>query len=287
MRTSAVQGVASAQPDEGKGIVVTTRNQGPIDAAQAVEAARIQTIYGLGVKALARGDLTEAEKHFDAVLSAMPNSLIVLEQLATIYDRTGRSDLAIDAYRKIVSGSERSQSSSAVDPIVLARYGDLLAASGDKTAAAKVYRLAVAVPSMEDVVPQPRENGFDCLRGAAHARASIQAIRTGNAELALKWAKSSLDADGESWAALYHAAYILRANGKREEAFAAMRRAEELAVGKDKELVRQRARDSGLSDDVTVSVFRSGSPPRTLRFTRSQYERREALRKAEEARFRE
>jgi tetratricopeptide (TPR) repeat protein len=84
--------------------------QGQLDSSAAAfqRASRIAATageghYGLGVVALARGDPIAAEGSFSAALAAGPRNNNALYQLGFLWEKQGRRDDALDAYRRVLA----------------------------------------------------------------------------------------------------------------------------------------------------------------------------------------
>ena len=162
--------------------------------------------YLAGYLAFQAGDLTEAQRQFQAALTDWPGSYLAIAGLARTRAAQGASEDAIGLYQKAIA--------IVPQPEFLAALGDLYVLGGDSAGAAAQYNLVRVIAGLASVQAQVYNRQlvlFDANHGDDVANALVLAQR----ELATR--KDVYGWDAYAWA--------LYANGRYADAWAAMRNA--------------------------------------------------------------
>jgi tetratricopeptide (TPR) repeat protein len=196
-------------------------------------------------------DYALAERLYEEVIDLVPTNPFEHVHLARLYDRMGRGRDALKKYRTVVKGSPGAWSSLQSDPSLLARYGDLCSKFGPVAEAATAYMSAVE--SSDNRVGQngiqiaPPDRTLLGLRAAAHVAAGAKFRGQGDVGNALREYDLALAALPNWWVALtFRGEQRALRVGMEALARSDFARAESLATGADRELVRKSAKLHGV-----------------------------------------
>lgn len=242
---------------------------------QLREEAAYQKAWTAATEAHRKGDFAQARRHFEAVRKLRPNDSLASLKLADVYSKLGSPKKALAAYEEAFRPKNGLGSlGTAARPDVYVRYGNLLEASGNRSRALDMYWNALAFPLPGDPVGyKPRNDSFASVKSAAHLRAGLDIVQTGSGTDGLQEMERAIAADRQAWRTYFQYGVHL-AGSRHRDGMAALDKAERLAPPEEKALARDRRRQLGLVDEVTVFSYQPDGTSKTVRLSRAEYEKR-------------
>lgn len=150
MRRESGSGDLVKQGDANSAVVAVPPGLDTLPFAEAQEAAKASEA---GQKALAAGDLNEAEAEFRSSVELNASDPVALAGFAQTLEQEGKSQQAISVYRYLLYPKKGWGTSMEQDPALRMRFASLLASDGQWAEAVSVYESTIGGVSIGPAYP--------------------------------------------------------------------------------------------------------------------------------------